>query len=427
MPGGPAQCLQLPVTACSPAGIRLKFGRCTRAGVAMRSRLFALALLLLPAPALAGVKEKVAALASSGLVLVMDAEGNELVAQNVDEPFVPASVTKIVTAWLAMNVLGGDYRFETRFYLDAKRVLYVRGGGDPFLISEELAPLATELVAAVGKKPITGIVLDASYYPSNLRIPGIEETGEAYNALNSALAVNFNTISAVRGGNKVRSAEKQTPITPLAIAQFRARGPNGSGRISLSDDPAVSLQYAGELIAAFIERAGGSVKGKISTGTVPEVLKPVYVHRQSRTLSKILAELLRASNNFLANQVFLEIGGHRLGGPVSLEKSLQVANEMLAAHGLATAIHLEEGSGISRDNHFTARGLAKVLELFAPHANLLQGHDGGMNKTGTMEGVRTLAGYADTSSHGQVRFVISLASNDGEMRFRLLRAIESGL
>jgi serine-type D-Ala-D-Ala carboxypeptidase/endopeptidase (penicillin-binding protein 4) len=31
----------------------------------------------------------------------------------------------------------------------------------------------------------------------------------------------------------------------------------------------MSLQYAGELIAAFIERAGGSVEGKISTGTVP--------------------------------------------------------------------------------------------------------------------------------------------------------------
>src|SRR5215475_9118082 len=135
-----------------------------------------------------------------------------------------------------MEVLGGDYRFETRFYLDDKRVLYVRGGGDPFLISEELAPLATKLVAAVGKKPITGIVLDASYYPPNLRIPGIEETDEAYNALNSALAVNFNTISAVRDGDKVRSAEKQTPITPLAITLFRERGPNGNGRISLSRD-----------------------------------------------------------------------------------------------------------------------------------------------------------------------------------------------
>jgi len=62
-----------------------------------------------------------------------------------------------------------------------------------------------------------------------------------------------------------------------------------------------------------------------------------------------------------------------------------------------------------------------------PHAGLLRGHDGGMNKTGTMEGVRILAGYADTSSHGRVHFVISLTSNDREMRFRLLRAIESGL
>ena len=393
----------------------------------MWSRPLALALLLLPVPALADVKEKVAALAPPGLVLVMDGKGNELVAQNTDEPFVPASVTKIVTAWLAMQVLGGGYRFETRFYLDDKRVLYVRGGGDPFLISEELAPLATKLVAAVGKKPITGIVLDASYYPSNLRIPGIEDTEEAYNALNSALAVNFNTVYAVRRGNKVRSAEKQTPITPLAIAQFRLRGPKGSGRISLRQDPEVSLRYAGELIAAFIKRAGGRVKGKISTGTVPNGLEPVYVHRQSRSLSEILIELLRASNNYIANQIFLEIGAHRLGGPVSLEKSLKVANEMLAAHGLAASIQLEEGSGISRNNRFTARGLAKVLELFAPHADLLRGRDGGMNKTGTMAGVRTLAGYADTASHGRVRFVISLTSNDGDMRFRLLRAIESGL
>ena len=306
-------------------------------------------------------------------------------------------------------------------------MLYVRGGGDPFLISEELAPLATELLAAIGKAPIAGIVLDASYYPSNLRIPGIEDDNEAYDALNSALAVNFNTVYAVRNGAKVRSGQKQTPITPIAITEFRARGPKVSGRISLNQDPAVSLQYAGELIAAFIERAGGSMKGGISTGTVPEGLKPVYVHRQSRSLSEILVELLKASNNYIANQVFLEIGGHRLGGPVSLEKSLKVANEMLAARGLATAIHLEEGSGISRDNRFTARGLAKVLELFAPHANLLHGHDGGRNKSGTMDGIRTLAGYADTSSHGRVRFVISLANNDDEMRFRLLRAIESGL
>ena len=118
------------------------------------------------------------------------------------------------------------------------------------------------------------------------------------------------------------------------------------------------------------------MKGKISTGTVPKGLKPVYVHQQSRTLSQILVELLRASNNYIANQVFLEIGG-TLGGSVSLDKSLKVLNKMLAENGLAEDIHMEEGSGISRDNRFTARGLAHVLELFAPHAELLHGHDGG--------------------------------------------------
>jgi serine-type D-Ala-D-Ala carboxypeptidase/endopeptidase (penicillin-binding protein 4) len=390
----------------------------------MWSRLLACTLLLLPVPALAGVKETVAELAPSGIVLVVDEKGNELITQNADKSFAPASVTKIVTAWLAMEVLGGDYRFETKFYLDKKRVLYVRGGGDPFLISEELAEMAPKLVATIGKEPITSIVLDASYYPPEIRIPGIENSGEAYDALNSALAVNFNTIAAVRKGNVVRSAEAQTPITPLAISQFKARGPKGSGRISLAQDPALSLQYAGELIAAFIKQAGGSVKDRITTGSVPKDLKPVYVHK-SRPLSEILKGLLIASNNYIANQVFLEIGG-TLGGPVSLEKSLKVLNKMLAENGLDKDIHMEEGSGISRDNRFTASGLAKVLTVFAPHAELLHGHDGGLNKTGTMSGISTLAGYADTKSHGRVRFVIALKTN-GPLRFQLLHAIEAGL
>ena len=125
-----------------------------QAGVLMGPHLLALAcaLLLLPAQALAGARETLAVLAPSGLVLVIDEKGKELVAQNADKPFVPASVAKIVTAWLAMEVLGADYRFKTRFYLSGGRVLYIRGGGDPFLISEELAQLASALVAWVSSR-----------------------------------------------------------------------------------------------------------------------------------------------------------------------------------------------------------------------------------------------------------------------------------
>ena len=168
------------------------------------------------------------------------------------------------------------------------------------------------------------------------------------------------------------------------------------------------------------------MKGKISTGNGAQGLKPVYVHRQSRTLSKILAELLRASNSYVANQVFLEIGGHRLGGPVSLKTSIQVANEMLAAHGLAAAIHLEEGSGISLNNRFAARGLAKVLNSSRPTPTC--------STAMTAAGTKPAAWRSSARSRAMptpqataVCFVISLASNDDEMRFRLLRAIESGL
>ena len=387
-----------------------------------------LAVLLSQASAFADVNGTIARLAPSASVLVLDGDGNPLVARNVAKPFVPASAAKLVTAWAAAEVLEPEYRFETRFYVDGDRVLYVRGGGDPFLVSKELALLAPRLLAETGPEPFTGLVLDASYYPDDLRIPGIEDTDEAYDARNAALAVNFNTIHAVRSGKTVRSAEEQTPITPLAIAEFRARGPNGRGRISLGrSDPSVGVRHAGELLAAFVARAGGDISGDIALGSVPAGLAPAYVHRQSRDLSEILRLMLLSSNNFIANQVYLEIGAHRLGGPVSLAKSREVLRDMLAREGLADVIHLEEGSGISRGNRFTAQGLAEVLDRFAPRAALLRATDAGSRyKTGTFLGVSTLAGYARTRTRGDVRFVISLRGG-GKLRFRLLEAIEREL
>ncbi|MEM7465049.1 MAG: D-alanyl-D-alanine carboxypeptidase, partial [Pseudomonadota bacterium] len=249
------------------------------------------------------------------------------------------------------------------------------------------------------------------------------------NAPNSALAANFNTIYARRSGKKVTSAEKQTPITPLAVEQFRSRGPSGRGRISLpQDDLSVGARYAGELIAEFIAKAGGSVEGDVSIGSVPEGLKPVYVHRQSRDLAELVKLMLIGSNNYIANQIFLQIGAHRLGGPVSLAKSLQIAGGLFIEHDLVKDIKLEEGSGISPSNQFTAHGLAMLLDQFAPHAELLRkSRAGSRYKTGTIAGVKTLAGYAVTSNHGLVRFVILLGGNTGKTRFNLLRAIERNL
>ena len=393
----------------------------------MWSHFLACALLLLPAQALAGAEQKVAALAPSALVLVMDEKGNELVAQNSDKPFVPASVAKIVTAWLAMEVLGGDYRFETRFYLDGDRVLYIRGGGDPFLISEELAELATELVAAIGKDADKPHRARRELLPLRYPHPGDRghRRGLRRGELRARGELQYDSRRAQGQDGSIRRE-----ADPDHAARYQpVPGPWPEGPRSHQPDPGPRggpeiCRRAGRRI----HRAGRRQRQRRDLDR-SRAREPGAGLRSPPVapLSKILKELLIGSNNYIANQVFLEMGGRRLGGPVSIEKSLRVANEMLAKHGLAESIHLEEGSGISRDNRFTARGLAQLLHVFEPHADLLRRGDRARFKTGTFSGVRTLAGYADTSKHGRVRFVISLRSNDGAMRFRLLKAIQSEL
>ena len=68
-------------------------------------------------------------------------------------------------------------------------------------------------------------MLDASYYPSDLRIPGIEDTDEAYDALNSALAVNFNTIYAVRKGKKGPAPPRSRPRSRRSRSASSGAGP----------------------------------------------------------------------------------------------------------------------------------------------------------------------------------------------------------
>jgi D-alanyl-D-alanine carboxypeptidase/D-alanyl-D-alanine-endopeptidase (penicillin-binding protein 4) len=285
------------------------------------------------------------------------------------------------------------------------------------------------LLAAVGTQPFNTIVLDTSHFADDIAIPGIDNDSEAYNALNSALAANFNKINAVRSGNEVRSAEAQTPITPLAISQFRQRGPNGTGRISLAqENPDSAALHAGELIAAFIRRSGGSVVGGISIGSVPAALEPAYVHRQSRPLLEIVRGMLMWSNNYIANQIFLVVGVEANGRHASIESSQLALGALLNRNGLSNCIRLVEGSGISRQNQITAQGLVDLLARFAPYAELMeQSPNGSRYKTGTLDDVSTLAGYAQTREHGVLRFVIALPGGTGHLRFRILEAIEDGL
>ena len=350
----------------------------------------------------------------------MDAKGDELVAQNVDgrssRPPSPRSSRR-----------GWRWRFWTATIASRPASTSTTSGGSTCAAAATLPDLGGAGAARdrARRDDRQGadrrLVLDASYYPSDLRIPGIEDTDEAYDALNRARGeIQHRLRRAQRRPGAFR--RKQTPITPLAIAQFRRTVPRQ--RPHQPEPGSRGKPPICRRADRRVHRARRRQReGPISIGTAPEGLKPVYVHRQSRTLSQILVELLKRLEQLHRQPGFpgdRRAQPRRAGQP---EKSLQVANEKLAAHGLA-ATSISRRVGHQPQQPFTARGLAKVLELFAPHADLLRGHDGGLNKTGTMDGdshPRRLCRHLEPR---RVRFVISLAGDDGEMRFRLLRAIE---
>src|SRR5207253_2557905 len=90
--------------------------------------------------------------------------GHSLYEKNGCHLFIPASVTKLVMAAVALDVLGVDYQFETTFVADGhiekgKLVgnLYLKGAGDPSLTDKHIEKMVQQLVQK-GIQQITGTV-----------------------------------------------------------------------------------------------------------------------------------------------------------------------------------------------------------------------------------------------------------------------------
>ena len=116
---------------------------------------------------------------------------------------VPASTMKILTALAAIERWGLDYRFHTDFYLADDNRLWVKGYGDPYLVSEELERIAKALKLR-GVRRVAGIGTDDRYFDRGVDINGRSSSSDPYNAPVTALAANFNTVNVVNRGAAVR-------------------------------------------------------------------------------------------------------------------------------------------------------------------------------------------------------------------------------
>ena len=228
-------------------------------------------------------QDRLAALVGDGSVMLRSPSGEELVSLNHDIPLVPASILKIPLAQVALATLGEDFRFETHFYRNDSDDLLIRGLGDPFLVSEEIARIADTL-AERGLQQIRRLVMDDSAFEPNSDLPIESGSDQPYAARNSALAVNFNTVNlAWAADGRLITGETQTPLTALARELGVQLSQGEVQRINLGDDPASGLRQAQQLFRHFLIESGITVSdADFHQQAVTDEWSLFYSHRSSQ-------------------------------------------------------------------------------------------------------------------------------------------------
>lgn len=371
--------------------------------------------------------EKAAELISHGGYLVEDGTGTR--AHRANELFIPASTLKILTSLAALEILGGEYRFETHLFLDAENNLYIQGHGDPFLTSETVLDIGRKLYES-GIRNIDTIFLDESVFALEGPTAGSENSTRSYDAPNGALVVNFNALPILVAKNgTISSGEPQTPTLPL-MREIGPRLSSGFHRVNLSAFPGApglspTLRYTGELFSAQLQQAGILVKSHLRMKMVPAGQKPYLIYKNNLSLSEIVRACLKKSNNFIANQLYLACGLKSSGRPATWQKSQLFFADYIGntLNIPPTEIHMVEGSGLSRHNRITATALVQILNRFAPFASLLSPHDGIQLKSGTMRDIFCYAGYFEEDNR-LIPFAI-LLNQEKNHRDRILKSLQN--
>lgn len=364
-----------------------------------------------PSPTLASDWQKsfIAALKNGGALVETEA-GKTLLAHRSEELFIPASILKIAMAACTLDAFNPNAHFYTDFFLNPQGVLGIKGYGDPFLVSEEWMKIAKALKAK-GVKTVTGFQIDHSFFADDAVFSQSGASSNPYHAANGALLANFNTVFFEKRANgELRSAEPQTPLTPLVYQIAKGYG-LGRQRVNLGSDPKLGVRYAGELLAAFLKQEGLTVLAEIGLAPLGGGFQQIYRHHSTKPMTEVIQEMLKFSTNFIANQLFLSLGAWQAGAPATIEKGQNSLTKCLRQNVGWKDFEVKDGAGLSRHNQVSPQHMMSLLRYFEKYRTLLPVEKGHFQaKTGTLTGVNTLAGYFTDPKGRLIRFVLMVNS-----------------
>ncbi|MCC7041400.1 MAG: D-alanyl-D-alanine carboxypeptidase/D-alanyl-D-alanine-endopeptidase [Burkholderiales bacterium] len=345
--------------------------------------------------------------------------------------------------------------------------LVLKGYGDPKITIEQWQAFMADLKRH-GLARVSGdLVLDRSYFklPPHDAAAFDQEPLRPYNVGPDALLVNFNAVRFTFTPEPKRATvalgiDPALPGITVDAQPTLADGACGDWRSALMaqfDDARshavvafpgrfaaacgerewyVALldtaHYVHGMFAAYFAAVGGSFDGGLAAGKAPPGASPFAV-LLSPPLTEVVRDVNKLSNNVMARQIFLTLATTRHPPPATPALAAETVHAWVGAKGLRLpGLVLDNGSGLSRRARITAGGLVRLLaaaqaspvaEVFA-NSLAVAATDGTMRKrfqddavagraalkTGSLEGVRALAGYVTDAADR--RFLVAAIVND---------------
>ncbi len=409
----------------------------------------------------------------SALVQAVDAD-TPLIEVNADVARNPASTIKLITTFVALDVLGPTYSWPTEVYAlgpirDGVLTgdLGLKGYGDPYLLEESLWKMLGEL-RRKGLVRITGdLAIDDSHFAPDSTDPAAfdGQPFRLYNVRPNALIMNFKAVTyrftpRADGGGVIITTDPELPnlavVNRLTLVDGPCRGllasvsmtvpdPVRADRVVFSGDypracreqtlPRTALEpatYAYGLFSRLWAQWGGRVDGSVRRATIPAGAQP-YLVWHSPPLAELIRPLNKWSNNVMADALLYTLADTAGVPPVDPRQGAEVVRAYLVKHGVpAAGFVMENGSGLSRNTRISARTMHDLLahayrSPYMPEymASLsLAGLDGTMRrrfrrapetgrmhlKTGHLNDVAAVAGYVLARSG--TTYAVALLIND---------------
>jgi D-alanyl-D-alanine carboxypeptidase/D-alanyl-D-alanine-endopeptidase (penicillin-binding protein 4) len=429
-------------------------------------------------PAVQRAMNRVGIPARNVSIYVRDAGSNEVIVElNDNQPRSPASVIKVLTTYAALDTLGPGYSWKTRAYLGGRLAngvlngdLIVAGGGDPYMTAERWWRFVQGL-REQGLAKISGdMVIDNSYFApaQGNRADFDAQPFRSYNVLPDAMMVNFQTsrFTVIASDQRAKPLILVNPLPSNLVIRNQVRLGDGKCQgydrgITFAtpdpiDDPNTVVvsgvfpascgsysigraimnapDYAYGTFRTLWTQSGGAIDGASRVEKLPANAKLFHEH-DSLPLAEVIRLVNKYSNNVMARHLLLTLGVEAFGPPATTESGRNAMRAWLANRGITMpGFVLDNGSGLSRAERVTARGLGEMLDLawhspFMPEfaASLpLSATDGtlrnrfkspGMQgrirlKTGHLDDVSALAGFVNAAS-GKTYVVVIIVNHPG--------------